>query len=435
MSLALRQLDSSDAGFNEQIQYYIAQAQFADTDIESATRLIVDEVRTRGDEAVLDYTKQLDQLTVDTVSALRISEDQRAQLAAKVPPELSQALNKAAERIRNYAEKQLAHDWEFVDEVGVRLGQKVRAIDAVGLYIPGGKAAYPSSVLMNTIPAQVAGVKRIVAMLPAPRGELNPLVMYALELLQIDEVYTIGGAQAIAALAYGTQTIAPVAKIVGPGNAYVNEAKRQVFGKVGIDMVAGPSEILIIADGSAEPSWLALDLFSQAEHDERARAILLCPDADYLDQVRNEIEQLLPTMKRSEVIEAALNANGLLVKVADLQEAIQIANLIASEHLELAMDDAEQWVDEINNAGAIFMGSYSCEVLGDYCAGSNHVLPTGGSARFSSPLGVYDFQKRTSIVQCDAKAADYLAEIAEPLAEAEGLYAHAAAARRRKATP
>ena len=431
MTLALQQLDASDADFTEQIEKYIEHARIIGSDIESLVRSIIDDVRDRGDEAILDYTEQFDQIKAESVSALRISAEQRSQLAQSVLPEWSDALNKAAERIRRYAEKQLGQDWEFTDEIGVRLGQKIGAVDAVGLYIPGGKAAYPSSLLMNAIPAQVAGVERIVAMLPAPGGHLNPLLMYALELMQIDEAYTIGGAQAIAALAYGTRTIAPVSKIVGPGNAYVNEAKRQVFGRVGIDMVAGPSEILIVADGTTQASWLALDLFSQAEHDEQARAILLCPDADYLVQVHSEIERLLPTMERNAVIETALNNNGLLVKVADLQQAIQIANAIAPEHLELAMDNAEQWIDHIKNAGAVFIGSYSCEVLGDYCAGSNHVLPTGGSARFSSPLGVYDFQKRTSIVQCNAKAAAHLAEIAEPLATAEGLYAHAAAARSR----
>ena len=435
MTLALQQLDASDADFNEQIQKYIDHARIVGSDIESSVRSIIDDVRDRGDEAILDYTEQLDQIKADSVLALRISAERRSQLAASVSPEWSKALDKAADRIRRYAEKQLGQDWEFVDEIGVRLGQKIGAIDAVGLYIPGGKAAYPSSLLMNAIPAQVAGVKRIVAMLPAPGGYLNPLLMCALELMQIDEAYTIGGAQAIAALAYGTRTINPVSKIVGPGNAYVNEAKRQVFGRVGIDMVAGPSEILIVADGNTQPSWLALDLFSQAEHDEQARAILLCPDADYLAQVRSEIDRLLPTMERNAVIEAALNNNGLLVKVADLQQAIHIANAIAPEHLELAVDNAEQWIDFIKNAGAVFIGSYSCEVLGDYCAGSNHVLPTGGSARFSSPLGVYDFQKRTSIVQCNAKAAAHLAEIAEALATAEGLHAHAAAARSRRAEP
>ena len=434
MALALRQLDTSDVAFGEQIRNYIAQAQFSDTNVQNSVRSIIDAVRTRGDDAILEYTEQLDQLKAASVSELRIPTDKRSQLATEVPPEWRDALEKAAARIRRYAEKQIMQDWEFVDEIGSRLGQKITAIDAVGLYIPGGTAAYPSSVLMNTIPAQVAGVKRIVAMLPARGGRLNPLVMYALELMQIDEAYTIGGAQAIAALAYGSQSIAQVSKIVGPGNAYVNEAKRQVFGKVGIDMVAGPSEILIIADGSTEPSWIALDLFSQAEHDERARAILLCPDADYLNQVCSEIDRLLPTMKRRAVIEASLNNNGLLVKVADLQQAIKIADAIAPEHLELSVNDAEQWVKNINNAGAIFIGSHSCEVLGDYCAGSNHVLPTGGSARFSSPLGVYDFQKRTSIVQCDAAAAARLAEIAEPLATAEGLHAHAAAARSRIVT-
>ncbi|MBC6414145.1 MAG: histidinol dehydrogenase [Chromatiales bacterium] len=431
MALTLRQLDASADTFSEQIRDYIAQAQLGTADIDDAVRAIIDQVRTRGDAAVLEYTERFDKRKATSVAALRITEDQRAQAAATVAPEWSAALSKAAERIRRYAERQLVQDWEFVDEFGVRLGQKVSAIDSVGLYIPGGKAAYPSSVLMNAIPAQVAGVERIVAMLPACGGELNPFVMCALQLMSIDEAYTIGGAQAIAVLAYGTQSIAPVVKIVGPGNAYVNEAKRQVFGKVGIDMVAGPSEILVIADGSTQPSWIALDLFSQAEHDEQARSILLCPDADYLNQVKAEIDRLLPTMARRKVIEAALNRNGLLVKVDDLQQAMQIANIIAAEHLELAVVDAERWLDSIKNAGAVFLGSYSCEVLGDYCAGSNHVLPTAGSARFSSPLGVYDFQKRTGIMQCDAKAASYLATIAEPLAEAEGLHAHAAAARSR----
>lgn len=432
MALALQQLDASDAGFKEQIQNYIAQARCGDSDVESSVRLIIAAVRERGDEAILDYTERFDRLKADSVAALRISADRRAQSAAKVSSEWAEALKKAADRVCCYAEKQIARDWEFVDDIGVRLGQKIRAIDTVGIYIPGGTAAYPSSVLMNAIPAQVAGVKRIVAMLPTPEGRLNPLLMYALELMQIDEAYTVGGAQAIAALAYGTRTIAAVSKIVGPGNAYVSEAKRQVFGKVGIDMVAGPSEILVVADGSTEASWIALDLFSQAEHDEHARAILLCPDADYLNQVRAEIDRLLPTMERRAVIEAALNNNGLLVKVSDLRQAMQISNAIAPEHLELSVHNAERWVDEIENAGAIFIGSYSCEVLGDYCAGSNHVLPTAGSARYCSPLGVYDFQKRTSIVQCDANAAAHLAAIAEPLALAEGLHAHAAAARSRR---
>ena len=431
MALILQQLDASAAAFNEQIRNYIAQVQLSNSDVESAVRSIISEVRARGDEAILEYTAQLDNLKADSVSALRISADQRAQSATAVTPEWSVALKKAADRIRRYAHQQQLQDWEFVDEMGVRLGQKINAIDSVGLYIPGAKAAYPSSVLMNAIPAQVAGVERIVAMLPSPAGVLNPFVMHALELMQIDEVYTIGGAQAVATLAYGSQSIAPVCKIVGPGNAYVSEAKRQVFGKVGIDMVAGPSEILVVADGSTKPSWIALDLFSQAEHDEHARAILLCPDANYLNQVRSEIDRLLPTMARRSVITEALNRNGLLIKVTDMQQAIQIVNTIAPEHLELAVDNAERWVTQVKNAGAIFIGSYSCEVLGDYCAGSNHVLPTGGSARFSSPLGVYDFQKRTSIIQCTANAASYLAEIAAPLATAEGLHAHAAAARSR----
>jgi len=435
MALAVRHLNAADSEFHKQLHDYIERARGASAAVENRVRAIIEAVRSRGDAALLEYSEELDDLSASEISALRVSKKQRAELAAEVSPEWCEALAAAAARIRAYAGRQRMDDWHYVDSQGVRLGQKVTAIDAVGIYIPGGKAAYPSSVLMNAIPAQLAGVPRIVAMVPSRGGRLNPSVMAALELMQIDEIYTVGGAQAIAALAYGTDTIAAVSKIVGPGNAYVSEAKRQLFGRVGIDTVAGPSEILIIADGSSDALWVALDLFSQAEHDEQARAILLCPNGDYLNKVYAELKRLLPTMERAAIIEAALNNNGLLIKVDDIKQATQIANSIAPEHLELALIDAEQWVESINNAGAIFVGAYSCEVLGDYCAGSNHVLPTGGSARFASPLGVYDFQKRTSLVHCDAAAAAELAAIAVPLATAEGLHAHAAAAQSRVSSP
>ena len=431
MKIALQSLDTSDADFEQQLTAYIERANPIDQAVESKVQKIIADVRTRGDAALLEYTARFDQLEVSRASQLRLSKQQISQHAKQASAHSCTALSKAAERIKRYAQEQLAQDWSFEDEIGVRSGQKLSALDSVGLYVPGGKAAYPSSLLMNAIPAKVAGVPRIVAAVPTPRGEFNALLMYALELSAVDEVYTVGGAQAIAALAYGSQTIAPVSKIVGPGNAYVSEAKRQVFGKVGIDMVAGPSEILIIADASTVAEWVALDLFSQAEHDSAARAILLCPDREYLQSVRAEMERLIDSMPRADIIRDSLQRNGLFVLVRDLAEAVRIANTIAPEHLELSVAQPQQWLEQIRHAGAVFVGAYTSEVLGDYCAGSNHVLPTGGSARFFSPLGVYDFQKRTSWVQCSAQAAQELAEIAHPLAEAEGLFAHAAAARSR----
>jgi histidinol dehydrogenase len=338
----------------------------------------------------------------------------------------------AAQRIRNFHQRQTLQSWQYEEMqgalAGTLLGQKVTPLNRVGLYVPGGKAAYPSSVLMNAIPAKVAGVGELIMVVPTPKGERNPLVLAAAALAGVDRVFCIGGAQAIGALAYGTQTVPQVDKIVGPGNAYVAAAKRRVFGVVGIDMVAGPSEILILCDGKTNPDWVAMDLFSQAEHDELAQAVLLCPDGDFIDRVSQSIEKLLPTMPRREIIRSALENRGALIKVRDLDEACAVANRIAPEHLELSIDDAERWVDKIHNAGAIFIGSYTSESLGDYCAGPNHVLPTSGSARFSSPLGVYDFQKRSSLIRVSREAARTLGRVASTLATGEGLHAHARSA-------
>jgi len=340
-------------------------------------------------------------------------------------------LEQAGSRIRAYHEKQLAQSWDYVELDGTRLGQKITALDRVGLYVPGGKAAYPSSVLMNAIPARVAGVRELIMVTPTPKGEKNPLVLAAAAICEVDRVFTIGGAQAVAALAYGTTTVPKVDKIVGPGNAYVAAAKRHVFGTVGIDMLAGPSEILVICDGKTNPDWIAMDLFSQAEHDEQAQSILLCPDKAFLDRVADSISRLIDTLPRRDVIRSSLENRGALIHVRDLEEACMIANRIAPEHLELSVDEPEQWVDSIRHAGAIFLGRYTCEALGDYCAGPNHVLPTSGTARFSSPLGVYDFQKRTSLIQVSAAGASRLGETASILAKGEGLDAHARSAESR----
>ncbi len=339
-----------------------------------------------------------------------------------------EALEQAARRIRVYHERQLSQSWQYTESDGTLLGQKITALDRVGMYVPGGKASYPSSVLMNAIPAKVAGVNELIMVVPTPRGEKNDLVLAAAAISAVDRIFTIGGAQAIGALAYGTATIPKVDKIVGPGNAYVAAAKRFVFGLVGIDMVAGPSEILVICDGNIDPDWIAMDLFSQAEHDEQAQAILLCPDQDFLDAVAASITRQLEAMPRKEVIRASLEARGALIKVRDLEEACLIANRIAPEHLELSVSNPEQWIDKLKHAGAIFMGHHTCEALGDYCAGPNHVLPTSGTARFSSPLGVYDFQKRTSLIQVSPQGASTLGTIASTLARGEGLQAHAMSA-------
>ena len=426
--LVLRRWSSRDADFLSRLDTLLAFESGADAGIEAAVSEILAEVRTHGDVAVIDYTRRFDHLRVDTMAELELSPAELAAAHAALPAEQRDALKRAAERIRAYHQRQVAESWEYTEADGTRLGQKITPLDRVGLYVPGGKAAYPSSVLMNALPAKVAGVKEMIMVVPTPRGERNALVLAAAHLAGVDRVFSIGGAQAVGALAYGTQSIAQVDKIVGPGNAYVAAAKRRVFGVVGIDMVAGPSEVLVIADASANPDWVAMDLFAQAEHDELAQSILLCPDAAFIERVAASIAKLLPAMPRHEVITASLSGRGALIEVASLDEACSIANRIAPEHLELAVAEPRALVDQIRHAGAIFIGHYASESLGDYCAGPNHVLPTSRSARFSSPLGVYDFQKRSSLIEVSAAAAQTLGPIAATLAHGEGLTAHARAA-------
>lgn len=426
--LVLRRWSSRDADFLSRLDTLLAFESGADAGIEAAVSEILAEVRTHGDVAVIDYTRRFDHLRVDTMAELELSPAELAAAHAALPAEQRDALKRAAERIRAYHQRQVAESWEYTEADGTRLGQKITPLDRVGLYVPGGKAAYPSSVLMNALPAKVAGVKEMIMVVPTPRGERNALVLAAAHLAGVDRVFSIGGAQAVGALAYGTQSIAQVDKIVGPGNAYVAAAKRRVFGVVGIDMVAGPSEVLVIADASANPDWVAMDLFAQAEHDELAQSILLCPDAAFIERVAASIAKLLPTMSRHEVITASLSGRGALIEVASLDEACTIANRIAPEHLELAVAEPRALVGQIRHAGAIFIGHYASESLGDYCAGPNHVLPTSRSARFSSPLGVYDFQKRSSLIEVSAAAAQTLGPIAATLAHGEGLTAHARAA-------
>lgn len=429
--IAIKRLCSRDADFAQRLDALLAFESAQDTSVDDAVAAILADVKARGDAAVIEYTNRFDRLAVRTLGELELSHADLHNALAGLPGEQRAALEAAAARVRRYHEQQVQHDWHIEDDDGTRLGQKVTPLGRVGLYVPGGKAAYPSSVLMNAIPAKVAGVGELIMVVPTPGGERNPLVLAAAALAGVDRVFCIGGAQAVGALAYGTQSIPQVDKIVGPGNAYVAAAKRRVFGVVGIDMVAGPSEILVICDGQTDPDWVAMDLFSQAEHDELAQSILLCPDAAYIERVAQAIERLLPTMPRCEVIRASLENRGALVEVRDLAEACAIANRIAPEHLELSLADADAWVDSIHNAGAIFIGVHSCESLGDYCAGPNHVLPTSGSARFSSPLGVYDFQKRSSLIRVSKDAAKTLGRIAATLALGEGLQAHARSAQYR----
>jgi histidinol dehydrogenase len=424
----IRRLSTRDPEFLSTLDALLAFDNSTDEAIEKTVAEILANVRTVGDAAVLDYTRRFDKLAATTMAQLELPKDALAAAFEGLPREQRSALEQAAARVKSYHERQRIESWEYQEANGTRLGQKVTPLDRVGLYVPGGKAAYPSSVLMNALPAKVAGVRELIMVVPTPRGEKSALVLAAAHLSGVDRVFTIGGAQAVAALAYGTQTIPQVDKIVGPGNAYVASAKRRVFGTVGIDMVAGPSEVLIIADGSGDPDWTAIDLFAQAEHDELAQSILLCPDAAYLDRVAASIEKLLPDMPRKEVIAASLSGRGALVHVSDLDEACVIANRIAPEHLELSVENPRPLADKIRHAGAIFMGHYCSESLGDYCAGPNHVLPTSRSARFSSPLGVYDFQKRSSLIEVSEAGAQLLGPIAATLAHGEGLTAHARAA-------
>ncbi|HMW54748.1 MAG TPA: histidinol dehydrogenase [Accumulibacter sp.] len=430
--IAIKRLSSTDPDFKERLDALLAFEAAQDACVEQTVADILSEVKARGDAAVIEYTQRFDALSANSMAELELSQSELQQALAALPPTQRQALEAAAERVRSYHQRQPLQSWQYEDEGekthGTMLGQKVTPLDRVGLYVPGGKASYPSSVLMNAIPARVAGVRELIMVVPTPAGEHNPLVLAAAALAGVDRLFTIGGAQAIAALAYGTQTIPQVDKIVGPGNAYVAAAKRRVYGVVGIDMVAGPSEILVICDGQTNPAWVAMDLFSQAEHDELAQSILVCPDTAYIERVAAALDDLLPTMPRQRVIRAALENRGALIQVRDLDEACHIANRIAPEHLELSMADAETWVDKIRHAGAIFIGPYTSEALGDYCAGPNHVLPTSGSARFSSPLGVYDFQKRTSLIRVSQAGSQTLGRIAATLAYGEGLPAHARSA-------
>ena len=426
--MKIKRFSSRDADFTARLDALLAFEAAQDETVERTVAAILNDVKTRGDAAVLDYTRRFDRLDVHHPAELELPRSACQAALDSLPAAQRQALEFAAQRVRAYHEHQAASSWQYEEADGTLLGQKVTPLDRVGLYVPGGKAAYPSSVLMNAIPAKVAGVGELIMVVPTPGGEKNPLVLAAAALAGVDRVFCIGGAQAVGALAYGTATVPPVDKIVGPGNAYVAAAKRRVFGVVGIDMVAGPSEILIIADGRTSPDWVAMDLFSQAEHDELAQSILLCPDAAYIDRVAAAMTALLPTMPREKVIRAALENRGALIEVRDLDEACHIANRIAPEHLELSLADADAWVDKIHHAGAIFIGPYTSESLGDYCAGPNHVLPTSGSARFSSPLGVYDFQKRSSLIRVSKTAAQTLGKVASVLARGEGLPAHAASA-------
>ncbi len=421
-------LSSIQADFQQQLQALLAFETAQDPAVDSAVAAICDDVKTRGDAAVLEYTNRFDRMQAASMADLTLSREQLEAAWHRLSAEVQQALSAAAERVRRYHEKQLAHSWSYEDEDGTLLGQQVTPLDRVGIYVPGGKAAYPSSVLMNAMPAKVAGVAEIIMVVPTPQGERNDLVLAAAFIAGVDKVFTCGGAQAVAALAYGTATIPQVDKITGPGNAYVAAAKRRVFGVVGIDMVAGPSEILVICDGNTPADWIAMDLFSQAEHDEIAQAILLCPSAEYIAEVEASIEKLLPTMPRRAIIEASLGNRGALIQVRDLAEACEIANYIAPEHLELSVSEPEQQLPLLRHAGAIFMGRFTSESLGDYCAGPNHVLPTSRTARFASPLGVYDFQKRSSLIRVSAAGAQKLGKIASVLAHGEGLTAHARAA-------
>ncbi len=421
-------LSSKNEDFDTQLSSLISWEASSNEEINNSVRRIIEEVKNNGDSSVLSFTSEFDLLNAKSISELVISKETLQKSYNNLNQKQKDALCIAAERIKSYHQMQKQESWNYTDDDGTLLGQKVSPLDRVGLYVPGGKAAYPSSVLMNSIPAKVAGVNELIMVVPTPKGVVNELVLAAAHIAEVDMVITIGGAQAIAALAYGTETIPKVDKIVGPGNIYVATAKKQVFGQVGIDMIAGPSEILIICDGSTDPDWIAMDLFSQAEHDEEAQSILLCPNADFIKDVEKSIQKLLPTMERENIIRTALKNRGALILTKDIDEAIEISNKIAPEHLELSVENPESILDDIKHAGAIFMGKYSSEALGDYCAGPNHVLPTSSTARFSSPLGVYDFQKRSSIIMASKEGAIKLGETAATLAYGEGLQAHAKSA-------
>jgi histidinol dehydrogenase len=434
LKAAPARLSTTSASFDAEFKARLHWSADADAAIEKVVADILADVQKRGDDAVLDYTNRFDKLDAKTLPELELTQTELKAAFEALPAAQRDALEAAARRVRSYHEAQKkasGESWSYRDADGTLLGQKVTPLDRVGIYVPGGKAAYPSSVLMNAIPAHVAGVGEIIMVVPTPRGEKNQLVLAAAYVAGVTRGFTVGGAQAVAALAYGTATIPAVDKITGPGNAYVAAAKRRVFGTVGIDMIAGPSEILVLADGTTPPEWVAMDLFSQAEHDELAQSILLCPDAAYIDRVQAEIDRLLPAMPRAEIIAASLNGRGALIHTKSMEEACEISNRIAPEHLEVSSSEPNRWEPLLRHAGAIFLGAFTSESLGDYCAGPNHVLPTSGTARFSSPLGVYDFQKRSSLIEVSEAGAQVLGPIAVTLAEGEGLQAHAEAARMR----
>ncbi|MGB0446744.1 MAG: histidinol dehydrogenase [Pseudomonadales bacterium] len=428
MPLQVKRLDASNIDFNSRMDSLLAWESVSDPRVQQTVNDIIERIKQQGDTALLQLTKQLDRANFKTVANLEVSPDKLQAALDNLGAEQRDALMVAADRIRTYHEKQKQDSWRYMEADGTLLGQQVTPMDRVGIYVPGGKASYPSSVLMNAIPAKVAGVREVVMAVPMPNGQVNPLVLAAAAVAGVDRVFAIGGAQAVAAMAYGTQLVPKVDKIVGPGNIYVATAKRAVFGVCGIDMIAGPSEILILCDGQTDPDWIAMDLFSQAEHDEQAQSILLCDDDDYLDQVEASLKRLLPTLGREDIAEVSMRNRGALVKVANMDEALEITNRIAPEHLELSVADPEALLPKIRHAGAIFMGRHTAEVLGDYCAGPNHVLPTSGTARFSSPLGVYDFQKRSSLIMFSPEGASKMGKVASVLARGEGLDAHARSA-------
>ena len=429
----MQRLDTTQADFDSALEQLTAWQDNLDEQVSQVVSGIVKDVAARGDEAVLEYTARFDHLKAASLAELEVSQQRMESALASIEPAHREALEYAASRIRNYHQHQSQQSWQYRDEGGNLLGQQITPLQRAGIYVPGGKASYPSSVLMNALPAKVAGVDDIIMVVPAPGGELNDLVLAAARIAGVNRVFTIGGAQAIAALAYGTHTLPRVDKIVGPGNIYVATAKRQVFGRVGIDMIAGPSEILVVCDGSTDPDWVAMDLFSQAEHDENAQSLLLCPDSAYLDQVQASIDRLLPDMERADIISASLAARGAMIKTRDLSDAINVSNWLAPEHLELSVQNPEALLPLVRHAGAIFMGPYTSEALGDYCAGPNHVLPTSRSARFFSPLGVYDFQKRSSLIMCSEQGVQELGRMASVLGRGEGLTAHARSAEMRLA--
>lgn len=433
--LEITRLDSTSADFWPQLDKLLAWESVSDNKVNSVVREILASVQQGGDAAVLEYTNKFDRLSASSISELNIDAARLEQAANTIPAEQRQALQRAADRLRSYHNHQKMQTWTYTEDDGTVLGQQITALDRVGVYVPGGKAAYPSSVLMNVVPAHVAGVEEIIMVVPMPDDIVNELVLAAAHIAGVTSVFTIGGAQAVAALAFGTESVPQVDKIVGPGNIYVATAKSMVFGRVGIDMIAGPSEILVICDGQTDPDWIAMDLFSQAEHDEDAQSILVSPDVAFLDKVQASIEKLLPTMEREAIIKTSLNERGAFIKVDNMDTAIEVSNYIAPEHLELSVEDPQSMATQIRHAGAIFMGRYTAEALGDYCAGPNHVLPTSRTARFSSPLGVYDFQKRSSLIMCSEEGASDLGKTASVLARGEGLTAHARSAEYRIKPP